>query len=580
MSETPHFSLAGLDDPHPVPMEPGILAANLAALRERNEPLAARIAATDLPATWQARFGIDDFPTWQVGGAWRCGTTAPWLRAESVAASAGTEQNLALASIGTGAELRRLLARLSPQNAAFVFEPDPLALRAVLALVDFQADLRTLRVILLDGPPATDLRRVLDQVPGLMPPQRIIAPAEVDAETVTRLRQACEQVGTQVLAARQQVLQDLREAAPGDESPPYRLSLLAIQPDARTARVAREFSRALTAEPAATASIHTGPPAAHLLDLALRIYPDRCRNLLTLGPLPAELPVPAGTRHVAWLLEEPGTLPEADCLAAGTPHLSRILARRAPDRARIDLWAAVDPPEEDPREVTRFVLCGDLPDMDEQRLGIVQPTHRLIWKAVLRQVTAAAAGRSLDAQAVLRQAERQAGVGLELSALRARMCEIIRRNLIPRVVLETIQGSLSETAAPWNCVGSGWPQDRRLGDSLCTLSESQWNERPLAIIFVGALAPPLQDLLWAAAHQWPILLVTSDQADATSVGPILEPDDLLAVPLTQLPAACARLQAEPKIARERAAAAGTRLFAAHTWRQRATQLLRDLSAAR
>ena len=239
MSEAaPSISLAVLDEPHALAPEPAILTANLAALREVQDELAAHVEAVAPPAPWRPVHALDGTATYRVEAAgqppqWLDGTATPRVRARALLSSYEPgPKNPALPDLLTGAELLRLLEILPPHLAVFVFVAELGTLRALLTIHDLTDPLRAGRCVFL--PPEREaeiLGALLERHPGLAPPATILLADLVDASRIALVKQVCETVGSAVnqqRAARLQGLLSSGTAPPSDTSRAARSRAIAV----------------------------------------------------------------------------------------------------------------------------------------------------------------------------------------------------------------------------------------------------------------------------------------------------------------------------------------------------------------
>jgi glycosyl transferase family 1 len=150
-----------------------LFAANLEALRERDRELAARLSTVEIPESVEPVIANDGSVTYRIKQAdgrrrWLGSTSVPLIVAQAnVKRTNLGSANLAMDSIGSGAEAKAVLQKMAPCQALFVNETDPLHLALVLRLRDFTTELQTGRLVLFLGDdPAQQIEAFLLANPG------------------------------------------------------------------------------------------------------------------------------------------------------------------------------------------------------------------------------------------------------------------------------------------------------------------------------------------------------------------------------------------------------------------------------
>lgn len=138
------------------PPDPAILERNLGALRTTHPDLAGRLAAIDLspysatPA--RTRDGQLSYRFTPPSGKtqWLGRSSIPRVRASILMEQFDPGQgNVLLPGLGEGTEVETLLHSLAPPRVVFVWEPDPVNIRLVLAIHDLSAALSAGRLVVL-----------------------------------------------------------------------------------------------------------------------------------------------------------------------------------------------------------------------------------------------------------------------------------------------------------------------------------------------------------------------------------------------------------------------------------------------
>ncbi len=603
--------LAALDNLPPIEPDPAVRTSNLAALRAASPALADQLVSVVIPPDWKLVRTLDDWPTWRieqpdVPPAWPGGSATPTVRATALLDFETLRgKNPALAGVGAGATLDRLLKTLSPRQAVFVFESDPVRLAAVLHVVDVSAALAAGRCILLPGgSEQATLEDLLTRRPGLLPPGSIIALPGVAPERLGRIRSVCETVARGVSAQRHARLKALAESS-GRNQPAADRACLAVL--------------ALTDTPTHHDLAETVHEAAHGLgwETVCRVArsPDdvfplphcealvECAPALTLsvGADPHALPVLPPGRRCWWHLaarDVPDSIAASDTMhLAATPRIARLLREAGVPAERIaDFWWACPEPDrparldgsgatEAGRPIASVVIVGDLPDASAAACGVVQPTHVQLWSAVRARAEDACATRDIyQPAALLRHAERTSGVSLREAALRRQMLRIVEYVLIPTVVLERIFRWL----VPQDCTvyvsGAGW--ERVVSDTsrILTNDPRAWRARGLsprdtATVFAGQTDPLGATLLAAGGGGWPILLHSpGSDSLAGALGGILHPGQHF-VPFAgrrDLLDGLETMRRDPAAVRKRTTRLRAYLHREHRMASRLTTLVRSL----
>lgn len=514
--------LAEFDNPRAHSLDPQVFEANLGALARLDATLAQALRDLPLPDAWQPVRGLDDQPTWyDATSGWLARTTIPRRRAEAITRNLESEQSIALPSIGTGAEVVAILARLSPLLAVFVFEQDLHALAAVLRTVPLAGAIAKLRCILLPPRRAGEvLEALLEQHPGLLPPGRVISLPHLDPARLTAVQALCEPIGRRVLAARQAELVADAPVAPQANH----IAVLALTQDRDTHQLARRVAAgAIDSELQCEALLANGPPSAHALAHARRLRELAPGVTLCVGHAPSAVPLQLGGLVCHWHIAPPDEVHDdghSVLHLAASPMISDALRRAGvPETRRRDWFFAASDIEmlSQPTEIEPFVaIVADRPSEDPACYGLVHSTHRTLWEALREVATAAwSTEEILQPRTLLRRAEQRCGVGLREAELRQRLERIVAHALIPSVVLERILQTLTRGAFPVAIVGRGW-HDRmnsaldHVADSAFELTEAKWHKRPIAAVFGGRLDPLHPALPEVAAHGWPIALHAPD----------------------------------------------------------------------
>ena len=150
-----------------------IWQANLHALRQRDMGLAEQLTAVKIPDTVELAIANDGSVSYRIRQAdgrrrWVGCTSVPLVVARAnVKRTKIGSANLAMDSIGSGAEAQAVLRKMASCQALFVAESDPVQLALVLRFRDFTAELLSGRLVLfLGGVPAQQIEEFLTANPG------------------------------------------------------------------------------------------------------------------------------------------------------------------------------------------------------------------------------------------------------------------------------------------------------------------------------------------------------------------------------------------------------------------------------
>lgn len=501
------------------PLNAAILESNLAALLDTHAALAERVSAARLPNDWRSVTALDGSTTFRTGAAldadWFDGTAAPATRASGLLREFRPgDRCIALASIGTGEEILRLLEQLTPQLALFVFEPDLTAVRAVMERIDLAAAIRSGQLRLLPEPaPDAALRDHLTAHPGVRSPQVLLAVPTVEPQRVEATRAAIETVGREIEARRAARIAEIAaglESACPDREAPGRIAFLSLAPLPDAHAACRELAGG-----GAAAFVVDRPDLGHPLAAAEFLHAERPDIIVWTG---AAAPPVGGDRIVSacWHTSA-ARLPESLAaetvhLAASPPLLDELRETSPAARVLPFFWPAptVDASRQKPDPAV-FVI-GDLPDDSAEACGILQATHKTLWNEMRRLAREHWVEPAFQHPGhLLATTERRTGLKISEPAIRRQFLRIIRHVLIPTCGLGKIRESVERTGTRLKLVGRGWRRQGVEGelvaaDDLSRLGILAVNTRPAAAVFslVGDAFSPA--LLTALSAGWPVIL--------------------------------------------------------------------------
>ncbi len=547
---TTALNFSGLDDFRAATLDPAVWSNNLATLSTDQPDLANELRGGRLPPAWRPALSLDDTATYRLEepgapAAWLGGTAAPQTRATALlTAFTPGDRNLALPTLGAGAELTLLLERLPVHLAVFAFEADLHALAAVLHLHDFSAAVAQGRCVLV--PPGRThefLTRLMQTHPGLLPPGTILMPDLVPRARREELRTLCERIHGETNQRRARRLTELataaRRAAVAATKTP-RLALLALSADRESRAVAADVTRAAhrLGWPVLCASIagpHSVHPLAHCEALAefqptLTIHVNHARSVL---------PISFAGATCVWY-HRAGNVPEqvpddGTCYLAASPRVAEALHRAGARTDRVLAWywacspaddsappasapqcaggeAAQGGPAQSQTASGPILLVGDLPNRDPEQYGVTQHSHRQLWERIAVVVAQVwETPRVLEPEKLLARAQSECGVELRDESLRASLARFTEQVVIPAIVLERLLRGLIKTGRALLTVGHGWERlahetFQPLAADMLELAERAPTLRPGACVLAGSSDPLSPALLLAAAAGWPVLM--------------------------------------------------------------------------
>lgn len=608
------------DLPPRLPLDPGILAANLAALAAVDSPLAAETGDAEPDPDWQPVRALDGFPTFlrlptpaSAGPQWHSGTAAPRTRAEATLSSyAWKGANPALPEPGTGAELTLLLERLPAHAAVFVFVDDVAGLRLALQVLDLAVAIRTHRCIFVPPmQPAQFLRSLVAAHPGLLPPGQILRMCGPSPARIDDIHRACEAV---LRETSEQRAARLAAATGRARRPPAaaltRLAVVDFAPRCDPAGAAL-VAAADSLGWAAYLSRNDSPLYVHVLHHVEQLAEFAPDCAILSGPAAGSIAAAIPGRVCQWwrdLDELPTSAPRTLPALAASPEIRRALRRAGfADADILDFfWATGAAPADADAESFRSALQAADPaaapvwlltppgDASPEAHGIDQPMHCQLWEqtraAIAANWTAASAS---DAHRMLAAAEKRVGAALSDPDIRATFLRAVERALIPATIAERISRALQDEGITPQATAEGeprWTLDASTtrttdGRSARPAGSVRAATRPSALVVSwrrDPLAPPLLD---AVATGIPVLIYAPDAARLSrALGSVLIPEQhltLFASP-KELRAAVRAAQGRDPAVLRRCARAREHVCQRHTWPRRLATLasaLRNLPAS-
>lgn len=605
-AEQQNVDLRALEHTAAVQLNSETLHENLTALREEQPEFAAELAAIELPAHWRPVHALDHWPTFRTEPpgeppAWLGGTALPQARAAGLLARSPLgQQNPSLPAIAAGGELAWLLQHIPRQRAIFVFEEDPLRLRAVLTLLHLGRAIRSGRCVLV--PPQREerfLREHLDRYPGLLPPGLIAVLPGVRLERIDWLRQLCERTAGRVHAARDRRIEQLAISQRAPERPPPpdapRVAILSLTEDLRYLQQA-ELIAAAAGRLGWPRALHTerGPREVHGLAIYQPLVDFSPEITLIVGHAWDVGQMPLSGHVVEWRVtadENIAPPPAGVRRVAASPSIAAV----GTGGSTLPLWAwgcpTIDPADAPPTDQSRdragtppyILLVADCPPDTPEAAGLEHPSHRLLWETLRRLVRRLwDAPAAYDPAALLGRAQEEGAPPITEDAVRRHFVLQIAHRLIAAGIAQRIEAALRKQPLPLRILGQGWHSaaDKELvASSMQELSAGGDLPGPALAVFAGHVDPLTPALLHAAAHGWPLAMHAPRPATRQrGLAGILNPQEHY-LPFRderELLRCVQQLQTAPEQIRRRAERTRQHMYANHTYEGRLRELVKLL----
>jgi hypothetical protein len=460
---------------------------NLAALRQVQPGLVARLESAAIPRDAEPVTGRDGSPTYliRVDGQrrWFGGSSMPSVSAPTLLErfDAGPA-NVFLPTAGTGREAKLLAARLDAHCAVFVYERDPCHLRLALSLNDLSAEIASGRVVLLSGDDVTaELMAFFESHVGYEFPARMLSLPNLDSQQTrditAALATASRSVAEYQLAKAQEWSSEVRARREFSLGGSPRLLVLTVDPRTETIAAARAIENAARAAgwPAA-GCLPDSPARCHTVARLSAIRDHRPELVLTINCFPGRLGKFLGeSQPIAhWFLPDAAAgaaqsegLPDRGLTFAATPALCDQFVEVGLPRDRVDLLeVGTDPQtykELDPNDpdVLRHrcdvaVLC-DVADLGPQAGHVGLQTHVRLFETLVRSAPSWADDYAADhADAILTEAERRCERSIKEQRIRASFLHLIRNVIAPTLVARRTVERLAKAGLTLKVWGRHW----------------------------------------------------------------------------------------------------------------------------
>ena len=614
-----------MEQANPPEIDPTIYNDNLVALARTDPALADRLARgegipVEPPQCVLARDGQVTFLLRNGDGqpVWFGRTSLPSVRSQAVLArfDAGVG-NVLLPGIGQGDEVSRLLERLGPHRAVFVWEPDLQSVRLALSLHRWSTALDRLRLIFLacheDGL-CEALLESLARRPGHLCPERILMWPGASHEAMANCRSAVQQAYSEIRHRRAQQIESLRtamtERACGRDRPTgSHWAVFSLDPRSEYVALGEMLAEAIGRQGDEAVAVGVrGPGDMHPLARLQRVadglqgrLPDAA---ILLNATRSDLPemLAEDTPIISWLdpacrVDESLVArfgPSDSILAASSRIRERLCKADVPaDRITVLAWPClVEPIGEDPcteEAASRPIdvaFVADRASTEPHAYGLTLWTHEQLWKAACRLIRARLDRFTEDdGDEVLKRAQRECGARIEDAASRSAIRTALSTSVANALVRASLIEALTRAGGRPTVYGTGWPQDG-------TVQVSPWPKslqeqfallRRVKVLVYADVTGTVTHLPLLAAASGAVLVARSHRRDRWQGGlaTLLEPGKEMADFSTsrELIQVVGRLLGQPEYRAGIASAALHRCKQSHTPRVRWDVLQKTRSAA-
>ena len=602
---------SSVDRSHGPRVQPGVFAANTAALQAVLPKSAEHIEADQPPDSLTLVVGRDGTPTYawtdQAGRRqWLGRTTMPAIRAEAlVSAFQDGGTNCLLYGIGQGETLRRLLLRLAAHQAVMVIEPTSWTLAAVLRLYDFAEDIERRRLTLFVGPEAWEqCRGFLDREVGFLCPQRVLSWPWFDAETIAMVSDRLAAI--QSAMARSRASGQVKSHQIGRMSHPTEqraaVAIVSQVPDPAIHRLARRIEAgARGLDVSCQRFVLDDPRLVRPLAIEKTLAKFEPTITLLLDTVPGVLSysLPKTSVFILWTQPRMPTedwldsLPRSATLGVRTERQQQTVIRSGLEPQRVVLLPPAAMPSEPGRlgpgptadqqsHGGRILVWADAPDPSADAAGLHLTSHCRLWKAAGRIIRKRVDSYlDEDATSVLAAAERSLRIHLDSDEVRDGIVERICERLGPGLVRRAYCTALAEAGLAFDLCGEGWDEDDAPAGCLLKprsslLSEVEGFARYGALVFLDTSGILSDRLLDGLAAGRPCLL-RRHPLDKTPDGlaAALDPAEHVVRFGTrgELVRQISRFLEKPEPFVEQARQAAEHVHAEHTWTQRIQQIM-------
>lgn len=384
--------------------------------------------------------------------------------------------NILVYSMGTGLELKGLLLRLAPYQAAFVVEPCTWSASLALRLNDFSRELCDGRIVLFLGDnPWDEMRDFFAKHPGYLEPQRILSWPWFDADTISEISSKLGQINSEIHEIRNSSVTKTCE----DSENTAGLAIVSNVVDDQVFRVSEMIELAAKEIAMRVIRLTLDQPAmAHPAIMARTVCQFSPSVIFLPGCTPAGLGFALPNASIfSFMLD--GQAPNRG-LIEQLGNTSRIVvtnevAKKAwNDAGIVEHRLIVIPPAARtgmPRcaegGIQRIAVFADGGDTSAKSVGLHLASHIKLYEEAARCIR-----KSVDsycdehAADVLIAAEQRIKVRIESQEVRAGLIERIGRQLGPVVVRGEVLRTIASEGIEFDLFGADWQHDAEMGKYL------------------------------------------------------------------------------------------------------------------
>lgn len=460
------------------------LDANLASLRDHQPDVARQI--TEIGTIEPARIvtgrdGADVILLDEQDGrlAWLGGSSMPTISAPAlISGYPHINDNVLLASVGTGYEPPLLAERIAGHCAVFVYAADAKLLRMALSVCDWSRHFAAGRIVILCGDFQASLVQFFESNPGYQTPAHMWPMPHVTRTELDRvageMRAAIPRVQRLVAARMQGAIESIANASPPASGAATRLWIgsndFGPQTREHADRVIRAANQLGWSAQACIADVprHGGDVAriesAAAFKPNVALWINSCPRFMRQA-----LP---GCEHVAWYLES-ASLPAvaleglADCptVYAATEMVRQLVLSHGADPQRtrvleigVDAALFASPPDADAsiRDID-VVIFADGCDISPAAAGVGLESHQKLYTHFANLLTGHPDEfASSDVSTWLSRCETETGCALTDANMRRDFAALIARRLPPVLLNRATLLTLLDTRLQVRLYGTGW----------------------------------------------------------------------------------------------------------------------------
>lgn len=431
--------------------------ANHSALQENHPELAATLEAEQADVEWV--FGRDGYLTAQSGETWWSGCSVPLRSARYMMRTLDINGSIAcMLHPDHAAQVRVVTDALQHPQGVIVLLPDLHALRVLLGCDDFSNELHAHRLWFACGEAwSAELRRMLDENPGLPTPTQFIRPVAADNTRHDDLVTPAQQIFAEINARRALELRNMLHASAGAPTAAWCI----IAPS--HFRVWEDAPRVL----AKTLDGHEEQPIVRFdpddpgsaSSLALAKAAQACQAIVSANTGRADLPEVARLEipWITWLTcpripSAAGRGPFDALLIADSSWSAPVIAAGWPaEKIAIASWPIEqEVPTSAAAGARSLAIIADLPPIEPPARVAEYSSQALLWEGIAQELEAnpfALLHPDAFLDERMRQCQIEAG-GLDRS--------LFIQGLIIPAYQRGLAGVIRRRGIPLRCHGAGW----------------------------------------------------------------------------------------------------------------------------